>query len=59
MSGSSQRAESREQVMLARDTFEEAVSELASKNAWLSDFIDTDINWRELEGHFEEEEENE
>ncbi len=45
--------------MLARDTFEEAVSELASKNAWLSDFIDTDINWRELEGHFEEEEENE
>jgi hypothetical protein len=59
MYGSSQRAESREQVMLARDTFEEAVSELASKNAWLSDFIDTDINWRELEGHFEEEEENE
>lgn len=48
--------ESREQVMLARDTFEEAVSELTSKNSWLSDFIDTDINWDELMGHFEEEE---
>ena len=36
--------ESREQVQMARETFEEAVSELASKNAWLSDFIDTDIN---------------
>jgi hypothetical protein len=47
--------ESREQVQMARETFEEAVSELASKNAWLSDFIDTDINWRELEDHFEEE----
>ena len=47
--------ESREQVQMARETFEEAVSELASNNAWLSDFIDTDINWRELEDHFEEE----
>lgn len=49
--------ESKEDVRQARETFEEAVSELASKNDWLSDFIDTDINWRELEGHFEEEEE--
>lgn len=48
--------DSREQVSLARETFEEAVSELASTNAWLSDFIDTDINWNELMGHFEEEE---
>lgn len=48
--------ESKEQVSLARETFEESVSELALKNAWLSDFIDTDINWRELEDHFEEEE---
>lgn len=47
--------ESKEQVSLARETFEEAVSELALKNAWLSDFIDTDINWTELESHFEAE----
>ena len=48
--------ETREDVTMARETFEEAVSELASTNAWLSDFIDTDINWNELMGHFEEEE---
>ncbi len=45
--------ESRGQVQMAREEFEEAVSELASTNAWLSDFVDTDINWRELEDHFE------
>ena len=48
--------ESRDQVSLARETFEEAVSELSEKHSWLADFVDTDINWDELMGHFEEEE---
>jgi hypothetical protein len=44
---------------MARETFEEAVSELSEKHSWLADFVDTDINWGELEEHCEEEEENE
>ena len=48
--------ETREDVITARETFEEAVSELYDKHGFLADFIDTDINWDELMGHFEEEE---
>jgi hypothetical protein len=48
-----------EDVIMARETFEEAVSELSEKHSWLADFVDTDINWGELEEHCEEEEENE
>ena len=41
---------------MARETFEEAVSELTVQHSWLADFVDTDINWTELESHFETDE---
>lgn len=48
--------ESREDVQMARATFEESVEQLPD---FLKDFIDDDINWEELESHFSEEEESE
>jgi hypothetical protein len=48
--------ESKADVQSAREQFEEAC---ASKDIpdFLRDFIDTDINWEELESHFDDEEE--
>jgi hypothetical protein len=48
--------QSKDDVMSARDTFEQAVREISAESNWMGDFIDTDINWDELMGHFEEEE---
>lgn len=48
--------ESKEDVQMARETLEEAIDNCPD---FLRDFIDTDINWEELESHFEEEEEEE
>ena len=42
-------------MQYAREQFEEAVDSLPD---FLRDFIDDDINWNELESHFEEEEES-
>lgn len=47
--------QSREDVQSARDQFEEACADKSIPD-FLRDFIDTDINWEELESHFEEEE---
>lgn len=47
--------ESKSDVWLARETFDEAVDSLPD---YLRDFIDDDINWDELESHFDNEEEN-
>lgn len=47
--------ESKSDVQYAREQFEEAVDSLPD---FLRDFIDDDINWNELESHFEEEEES-
>ena len=48
--------QSKDDVMSARDTFEQAVREISAESNWMGDFIDTDINWDELMEHFEEEE---
>ena len=48
--------QSKDDVMSARDTFEQAVREISAESNWMGDFIDTDINWDELMGHFEGEE---
>ena len=45
--------ESKDDVQMARETLEEAIDNCP---AFLRDFIDSDINWEELESHFEEEE---
>ena len=47
--------ESKSDVQYAREQFEEAVDSLPD---FLRDFIDDDINWNELESHFEEESED-
>lgn len=47
--------ESREDVQMARETFENAIDELPD---FLRDFVDKNINWSELEEHFEDEEED-
>ena len=44
--------ESREDVQAARETLEGAIDELPD---FLKDFLDTDINWDELESHFDDE----
>ena len=48
--------QSKDDVMSARDTFEQAVREISAESNWMGDFIDTDINWDELMEHFEGEE---
>jgi len=45
--------ESREDVQSARETFEEAIDDLPD---FLRDFVDTDINWSELDDHFDDQE---
>ena len=47
--------ESRADVQAAREAFEDACADRAIPD-FLRDFIDTDINWRELEDHFDEDE---
>ena len=44
--------ESREDVQSARETLESAIDDLPD---FLRDFVDTDINWDELELHFDSE----
>ena len=46
--------ESKADVQSARKTLEDAIDQLPD---FLRDFIDTDVNWEELESYFEEEEE--
>lgn len=48
--------ESKADVQFAREQLEEAIDQCPD---FLKDFIDTDINWDELESHFDEEEEEE
>jgi len=48
--------ESREDLAMARETLESAIEELPD---FLKDFVDTDINWSELEAHFDEDESDE
>ena len=50
--------QSKEDVAMAREEFENTVDNLP---AWLRDFVDQDIDWEEIEEHFEdiEDEENE
>ena len=48
--------ESREDVQSARETFEDALGETPD---FLRDFVDTDINWSELEDHFDDQESDE
>lgn len=48
--------ESKDDVLMARDTLESAIDELPD---FLRDFVDTDINWEELMEHFEDESEDE
>ena len=48
--------ESKEDVQFAREQLEEAIDQLPD---FLKDFVDTDINWGELESHFEDEDEEE
>lgn len=45
--------ESKADVQFAREQFEEACASDAIPD-FLRDFIDTDINWSELESHFDE-----
>ena len=45
--------ESKSDVQFARETLEAAIDDVPD---FLKDFIDTDINWDELEAHFGEEE---
>lgn len=49
--------ESKADVQSAREAFEEACDS-ADIPDFLKDFIDTDINWSELESHFEDEDES-
>jgi len=44
--------ESKEDVQMARDMLDDAIDQLPD---FLKDFVDTDINWEELESHFEDE----
>ena len=48
--------QSKADVSMAREEFENTVDNLP---AWLRDFVDQDINWEELEEHFEDEDEDE
>jgi len=48
--------ESKEDVQMAREQLESDIDALPD---YLKDFIDTDINWDELESHFDEEESDE
>jgi hypothetical protein len=48
--------ESREDVQMARESFENACDQMP---AFMLDFVDQDINWSELEEHFEDEDEDE
>lgn len=48
--------ESRSDVESIRYQFEEAIDDLPD---FLRDFVDQDINWSELEEHFEDEDEDE
>ena len=48
--------ESKSDVQMARETLEEAIDNAPD---FLRDFIDADVNWEELESHFDEEEEEE
>jgi len=48
--------ESKEDVEVARATLEEAIDSCPD---FLRDFIDDDINWEELESHFDDDEEEE
>lgn len=43
--------ESVSDVQMARETLESAIDELPD---FLRDFVDADVNWKELESHFEE-----
>lgn len=43
--------ESLSDVHMAQETLDDAIDQLPD---FLKDFIDTDINWAELEAHFEE-----
>ena len=45
--------ESKDDVQMARETLEDAIDQLPD---FLKDFVDTDINWDELENHFDENE---
>lgn len=48
--------ESKSDVQCARDSLEDAIDNVPD---FLKDFIDTDINWDELEAHFDDEEDAE
>ena len=48
--------ESREDVEMARECFEEAYDQLPP---FMKDFVSDNINWEELAEHFEEDEEDE
>ena len=45
--------ESRDDVEMAKQTFEESIEQIPD---FLRDFVDQDINWDELAEHFDEEE---
>ena len=45
--------ESKDDVQMARETLESAIDDCPD---FLRDFIDTDINWEELESHFDDKE---
>lgn len=47
--------ESKEDVQMAREQLESDIDALPD---YLKDFVDTDINWDELESHFDEESED-
>lgn len=44
--------ESKDDVQMARETLEDAIDQLPD---FLKDFVDTDINWEELESSMDEE----